>query len=214
LRYRHGDGVMFRPSARWWPHLNGINASANMRAWLSDRTSLTKKLMMRSQRFRVQRLRQANGPCLSDECAAIGLPRRLTVREREVLLRCDEQAVVFAHTVMPLSANAADWPFFGTLGERSLGTTLFGDPKVKRGELEYAKLHSGHPLARRAMRAAGQNNGQFPLFARRCLFKRNKGVLLVTEVFLPSIYTLHALQADDKPSSAAETINHRIAVNQ
>jgi chorismate lyase len=202
---------MFRPSARWSPHLNGISASAEMRAWLSDRSSLTKKLIMRSQRFRVQCLRQANAPCLRDECAAIGLPRRLMVREREVLLRCDEQAVVFAHTVMPLSSNAADWPFFSALGERSLGTTLFGDPKVKRGELEYAKLHSGHPLARRAMRAAAQHDEQFPLFARRCLFKRNKGVLLVTEVFLPAI---HTLQADAKPSGTAETINHRIAVNQ
>lgn len=205
---------MFRPGARWWPHLNGISASAEMRAWLSDRSSLTRKLMMRSQRFRVQRLRQANGLCLRDECGAIGLSRRLIVREREVLLRCDEQPVVFAHTVMPLSSSAADWPFFSTLGERSLGTTLFGDPKVKRGELEYATLHSGHPLARRAMRAAGQNAAQFPLFARRCLFKRNKGLLLVTEVFLPGIYTLHAMQAEPKPSGTAETINHRIAVNQ
>jgi chorismate lyase len=202
---------MFRPAARWLPHMNGINASAEMSAWLSDRTSLTKKLMMRSQHFRVQRLRQANGQCLRDECGAIGLPRRLIVREREVILRCDEKAVVFAHTVMPLTSNAADWPFFSTLGERSLGTTLFGDPKVKRGELEYAKLHSGHPLVRRAMRAAGQHYEQFPLFARRCLFKRNKGLLLVTEVFLPAIQTL---QVETQSTRAAETINHRIAVNQ
>lgn len=205
---------MFRPSARWSPHMNGIGASAEMRAWLSDRSSLTKKLMMRSQRFRVQRLRQANGLCLRDECGAVGLPRRLMVREREVILRCDEQPVVFAHTVMPLSSNAADWPFFSTLGERSLGTTLFGDPKVERGELEYATLHSSHPLVRRAMKATGRHYEQFPLFARRCLFKRNKGLLLVTEVFLPGICTLHALQAKAKPSCAAKTINHRIAVNQ
>jgi chorismate--pyruvate lyase len=202
---------MFRATARWASHINAVNASTEMRAWLSDRTSLTKKLMLRANQFRVQRLRQARGHCLRDECDAIGLQRQRIVREREVLLCCDQQPVVFAHTIMPLTSSTADWPFFSALGDRSLGSTLFGDPKVKRGELEYAKLHAGHPLARRAMKATGQQHCKFPLFARRCLFKRNKGLLLVTEVFLPE---LHALQANTKISRKAETINHRMAVTQ
>jgi chorismate--pyruvate lyase len=202
---------MFRATARWASHINAVNASTEMRAWLSDRTSLTKKLMLRANQFRVQRLRQARGYCLRDECDAIGLQRRQIVREREVLLCCDQQPVVFAHTIMPLTSSAADWPFFSALGDRSLGSTLFGDPRVKRGELEYARLHAGHPLARRAMKATGQQHYKFPLFARRCLFKRNKGLLLVTEVFLPE---LHALQANATISRKAETINHRMAVTQ
>lgn len=181
---------MLRAAARWVSHVNHVGAPADLRAWLSDRGSLTRKLMHRSAHFRVQRLRQAGGICLRDECGTIGLQRRQIVREREVVLRCDERPVVFAHTVVPLAATTSDWPFFGALGERSLGTTLFGDPRVKRGELEYAKLHAGHPLARRALRAVGSEFCSFPLFARRCLFKRKNGLLLVTEVFLPAIHGL------------------------
>lgn len=188
---------MFRASARWVPHVNGVHASAEMRAWLCDRVSLTAKLMSRSHHFRVQRLRQGRGQCLRDECGTIGLPRMQIVREREVVLHSDEQPVIFAHTIVPLGSSASDWPFFSTLGERSLGTTLFGDPKVRRGELEYAKLHEDHPLARRAMSAVGLEDCQFPLFARRCLFKRKNGLLLVTEIFLPAI---RALQAKRLPS--------------
>lgn len=173
--------------ARWFDHINGVNPPASMRHWLTDRASLTVKLTERSRHFRVERLRQQRGNCLPDECALIGLARRGAVQEREVLLRCDEEPVVFAHTIVPLSANATDWPFFSHLGNRSLGTTLFGDPQVARGALQFARLRSTHPLAERARLAIGAPAFDAPLYARRCLFQRKQGLLLVTEVFLPAI---------------------------
>jgi len=178
-------------AATWFAHVNGVNAQPDMQDWLTDRVSLTVKLISRSNHFRVQRLAQHRALCLADEYAMIGLPRRRCVQEREVLLCCDSSPVVFAHTVVPLQANASDWPFFSSLGERSLGTTLFGDPLVKRGALQFARLAARHPLAERARAATGSQNWTAPLFARRCLFRRNKGVLLVTEVFLPTIDGLH-----------------------
>lgn len=172
--------------AQWFSHVNGVHASPQMRAWLTDSMSLTKKLIARCDRFCVQRLAQQHALVLADEFAEVALPRRMQVQEREVLLRCDKKPVVYAHTVVPLSATASDWPFFGRLGERSLGTTLFGDPRVARGELQYARLHVQHPLALRAAAALGVVvHG--PLFARRCLYQRGNGLLLVTEVFLPEI---------------------------
>lgn len=173
--------------ARWFSHANSVNPPIEMRNWLIDRTSLTVKLIDRSTQFRVQRIRQSRGMCLKDEYGAVGLPRRIQVQEREVLLRCDERPVVYAHTIVPLVANASDWPFFNTLGERSLGTTLFGDPAVGRGALQFARLYPHHPLVRRACEAIGVDNIACPLYARRCLFQRRNGLLLVTEVFLPAI---------------------------
>lgn len=175
--------------ARWFSHVNGVNPTREMRDWLTDTASLTLKLMAHSEQFRVRRLRQERGMCLTDEFAAVQLPRRACVQEREVLLQCDGRPVVYAHTIVPLNATTSDWPFFGTLGERSLGTTLFGDPRVRRGNMEYARLRAQHPLARRASAALG---GAFdaPLFARRCLYRRKNGVLLVTELFLPTIAEL------------------------
>jgi len=175
--------------ARWTSHVNHVNASPAMQSWLTDQMSLTIKLMQRCARFRVQRLMQGNARVLADEKNAIALPRRIEVQQREVLLRCDEQPVVYAHTVVPLTATASDWPFFGRLGERSLGTTLFGDPRVQRGRMEYARLTSDHPLMRRAAQALG-GTLTTPLFARRCLYRRHRGLLLVTEIFLPGIETI------------------------
>lgn len=179
--------------ARWVSHVNGVNPTREMRDWLTDTASLTWKLTSRSGHFRVCRLRQEHGLCLADEFATVELPRRGCVQEREVLLMCDGRPMVFAHTIVPLSATASDWPFFGTLGERSLGTTLFGDPRVVRGAMQYARLRAQHPLARRASAALGQVF-KAPLFARRCLYRRKRGVLLVTELFLPAITGLRALR--------------------
>jgi chorismate--pyruvate lyase len=182
------------PSLRqtqWRPHVLALNAPPAYRPWLTAGGSLTAKLKAHSAIFRVQCLHQRTARCLSDEAAAIGMHRPGRVWEREVLLRCDNTPVVFAHTVVPMSATAADWPLFSALGERSLGTTLFGDPQVRRGVLEFARLRAGHPLAQRARAALGLNGPDaLLLYARRCLYRRRQGTLLVTEVFLPSVLEL------------------------
>ncbi|MES2261450.1 MAG: chorismate lyase [Pseudomonadota bacterium] len=182
--------------ARWHPHVNAVNAPQRLRHWLTGEDSLTAKLKAHSGAFRVQCLHQRTALCLRDEALAVGLPRTGRIWEREVLLRCDNTPVVFAHTVVPMSATAADWPAFSALGNRSLGSTLFGDPQVRRGELEFARLGASHPLARRARAALGID-GEAPLYARRCLYRRHQGSLLVTEVFLPAVLELVQAGASD-----------------
>jgi chorismate--pyruvate lyase len=195
---------------QWHTHVNGINAPFALRHWLTGGGSLTAKLKAHSAAFRVQCLHQQTARCLADEAAAIGLHHPGRVWEREVLLRCDNTPVVFAHTVVPMSATASDWPLFSALGERSLGSTLFGDPQVRRGVLEFARLREGHPLTQRARSAltaalALDDHPELILYARRCLYRRHQGTLLVTEVFLPPVLEL-TLQ---KSRSAAITIKNR-----
>lgn len=175
--------------AQWHRHVNGVMPSPTMRGWLVDDMSLTQKLIEHSTHFRVRRLEQERARCLADESGMFDLPPRACVMQREVILHCDSRPVVYAHTVMPLAATAADWPFFNSLGERPLGTTLFGDPLVRRGKLEYARLHARHPLMRR-IAAVDENLISRPLFARRCLYRRRNGALLVTEIFLPAVKDL------------------------
>src|SRR5690606_10522484 len=153
--------------ARWHAHVNHVQAPAGLRDWLTESGSLTARLVAHSKRFRVRRLNQQRALGLIDEYATLELPRRVQVQQREVLLECDDTAVVYAHTCVPLTATRHDWPFFGSLGERSLGTTLFGDPRVIRGPLQYARLSARHPLVRRASLATGLEVAG--LFARRCL---------------------------------------------
>jgi chorismate--pyruvate lyase len=182
--------------ARWLAHPEGVRADAAMRDWLTTPGSLTARLIAHSRQFRVQKLRQAPSLCLADEVAAIGLDRPQRVWEREVLLRCDGVPVVYGHTVVPSSASAHDWPLFSALGERSLGTTLFYDPLVKRGPLEFARIRPGHPLLARVVAALGREGqgvrSDTVHFARRCVYRRRQGLLLVTEVFLPAVLNLVA----------------------
>jgi chorismate--pyruvate lyase len=177
-----------RPAfAHWQRHINAVQASPEMVDWLTNRASLTARLIEHSSQFRVQRLYQGRAMCLQDEYAEIGLVKRQQVVEREVLLRCDDEAVVYAHTILPLFANADDWPAFASLGNRSLGTTLFNDPLVQRGELHYARLGASHPLVKRIARLHLLSAQSGSLLARRSVFIRRGAKLLVTEVFLPSI---------------------------
>jgi chorismate--pyruvate lyase len=182
--------------ARWLAHPDGVHAGAAMRDWLTTPGSLTARLIAHSRQFRVQKLRQQGNLCLADEAGAIGLARPRRVWEREVLLRCDGKPVVYGHTVVPMSATAHDWPLFSALGERSLGTTLFYDPLVQRGQLEFARIRPGHPLLARVHAALG-GEGQggrsdTVYYARRCVYRRRQGLLMVTEVFLPAVLDLAA----------------------
>jgi len=176
--------------ARWHRHINAANPPPSLREWLCLDTSLTASLRVSSTQFRVQRLHQQQSLCLADESELIGLPRRMRVWEREVLLCCDGKPMVFAHTVVPLTANASDWPMFRSLGNTSLGASLFGDPAVNRGHLQFARLPLSHPLMRRICTAIPFEEIESRLHARRCLYRRGSGVMLVTEVFLPCITKL------------------------
>lgn len=177
--------------AAWQPHARALRAGDAMTSWLTTEGSLTARLVAHSQSFRVRKLHQKRSLCLADEARVIGLARPSQVWEREVLLTCDGRPVVFGHTVVPLDCSASDWPQFSALGERSLGTTLFYDPLVKRGQLEFARIGAGHPLWER-VRAASGGSAHTVYHARRCLYRRRQGLLLVTEVFLPAVLDLQA----------------------
>ena len=187
----HGYGAARHTSmAQWFDHVQAVESRPVMQDWLSNRDSLTARLVARCAQFRVQRLSQHKAVCLQDEYAEIGLARRCKVVEREVLLRCDGDAMIYGHTIVPLNANASQWPLFRGLGERSLGSTLFSDPQVLRGALSYARLHASHPLMQRVYRALPATRASASLPARRSLFWRQGACLLVTEVFLPAIWSL------------------------
>jgi chorismate--pyruvate lyase len=178
--------------ALWHNHINHVHAPKRLRPWLLERGSLTEKLIAHCSTFRVQRLHQRRALCWADDSGAIGVKRMAKVWSRDVLLYCDERPAVYAHTVLPLRFNASQWPLFQSLGNTSLGATLFNDPMVRRGALQFARLTSLHPAAQQA-KWATQNDMTFTsddLFARRSLFFRRGGVMCVTEVFLPTLYPL------------------------
>jgi chorismate--pyruvate lyase len=174
--------------ARWSSHLPA-NVDPALRNWLTEAGSLTARLIAHSTHFRVRRIRQSSGLVGRDEQHILQLPRQVQLHQRDVVLECDGRPVVFAQSCVPFSATASDWPIFSRLGERSLGSILFGDPLVRRGSLQFARLPRRHPLFMQLEIVLGPQDN-LTLFARRCLYQRRHGVLLLTEIFLPCIIDL------------------------
>ncbi len=187
----------------WHFHLPEDPAiSANLRRWVVGEGSLTARLVAASSRFRVRCLAQRMELALADEWQALGLVARHRALAREVLLVCDEVPAVFAHTVVKPHHARRDWPFLRGLGERPLGGALFVDPRVRREPFAFARLQPHHPLRLRLQQAVPAMRALPPsqaLPARRSIFRRGEGVMLVTEVFLPDLQERSAPESPQAP---------------
>lgn len=181
---------MIPAAAAWRPALlqRGRAPQSALRPWLEERGSLTARIKAHCRDFRVQCLRQCLEPVGVEEAASLGLPIGTRVWVREVLLLADGVPVVFAHTAMPWQPRHPFDTRFGALGQRSLGSLLFADPRIARGRLEFRALDCRHRLYRRAEASLGTQPER--LWARRSRFGRGAKGLLVNEVFLPAILAL------------------------
>ncbi|MFL9709841.1 chorismate--pyruvate lyase family protein [Methylobacillus sp. Pita1] len=173
---------------RWLKQAVG---SRHYRPWLAERGSLTLRLQQHSRQFAVQPLRLARKkPPFAEAQLLQALPRRHTLL-RDVILRCDGEAVVFAHSLLPKQAMRGAWRGLGHLGAHSLGSALFADPRMCRGALQYKKLSSRHFLYRLAAAYIPSIRG--PVWARRSVFRLEKKAVLVTELFLPAVLKLRVV---------------------
>ncbi len=154
--------------------------------WLIDAGSLTARLQQRYSQFAVKPVTVKYAKAIQDEAALLHLPAHKTALIREVLLIGNNQAVVFAHSVMPRTSLRGAWNGLGRLGNKPLGATLFANPKVKRTPLSYKKLAPQHALYRHA--AAHLTIKPAYLWARRSIFSLNCANILVTEVFLEQLF--------------------------
>ncbi len=176
--------------ANWHPHINAVNPPTTLREWLAHKGSLTTFLQEHCQNFYVRCINQHQETSLKDEIRPMGLSRPCKTLVREVLLCCDDQPVVFAHTIIMARACALNWPMFKKLGNSSLGMHLFTDAKIVKGKAQYARLKHTHLLAKRLFSILPEQRKTLTFCARRCLYRRNRGAMLVTEIFLPEIMHL------------------------
>lgn len=155
-------------------------------AWLINHDSLTARLQKRYKHFAVRTLRMAQARLIQDECHVLHLNPSQLATIREVMLLGNRQAVVFAHSVIPRSAKRGPWHHLAGLGNQPLGALLFANPQIKRTPLRYKKLGRNHALYQKAV-VHLQHAPTF-LWARRSVFYLNCVNILVTEVFLPTLY--------------------------
>lgn len=165
--------------------------------WLQDTGSLTERLRLCCQHFRVQLQRTRAQVSLAPEQADwLGVEQAYC---REVLLLCDEQPWIYASSLYSSSASDAV-PALGGLGQRALGELLFEHPRLTRSNFEFARLTASQWQQLVQQQSTVQETSGAPLlstpgqvfspavlpWARRSLLAIPQASVLVTELFLPT----------------------------
>lgn len=154
--------------------------------WLTDSGSLTRRLQAYNQYgFSVQLLGNHWIKPLPDESLKLGVPMSELVYQREVRLLDGDVANVYARTIIPIATFEALKQRFSALGNKPLGELLFTDPTVQRGSIEIACLTAGQWLYEMAV--LDDDCRPEALWARRSRFYIGGKILLVNEIFLPTL---------------------------
>lgn len=135
--------------SKWRARLSGSPNDPLLRSWLTEPGSLTARCQRGCTRFRVRLLRYGKGRALADEAAGSTIGRQ-PAWVREVVLECDGQPVIFAHTTLSTATRGRLGRWMDRLGNRSLGSLLFAFPGFRRKAIEYLRLDRRHPLYQRA----------------------------------------------------------------
>ena len=160
------------------------------RRWLGAAGSLSERLAGTGERFSVQVISQGRHRLRWDEAQALGMSGGRCGYVREVMLRVDEAAVVFARSVTEQARSLGPWRSIRGLGTRPLADLLFKRIGITREPLRFASLAPAHSLRHHVARAwqAATGEAVVPrvLPARRSVFLRRGAPLLVMEVFAAS----------------------------
>lgn len=174
----------------WIPYLSRLPAQtpANLRSWLLDQGSLTKRLVRCSGgSFRVEVLYQGwSKPYLSERLRLNTAPRE-KVLLREVILYCNEIPTVYARTTIPRGSLTGRLKGLSQLGTKPLGAAIFKEPTLRRQLVDIGKFDAFQlpkPITNFI------SNEQRYGWGRRSLFTINSCPLLVSEVFLPTVSLL------------------------
>lgn len=174
-----------QPSIIWHRYHALMQLPAAAKPWLLEKGSLTARLVEYSQgQFAVQRIEQHWAVPMPDETKALGLRHREKALIREVYLLCHGEALVYARSVMPLHSLHGPLRFLKKLQNTSLGSLLFKDPHLSRGEFEICQIALPH----RAIPAQGTQS----IYGRRSVFRLYRQPILVSEFFLPACPFYHS----------------------
>ena len=130
----------------------------------------------------VQLVHTGPGRLAKDEAALLGAARH-SVYVREVLLCVGNQPVLAARTVC-VSRRLRLW--LATLGTQPLGERLFATGSARWSVREYARITPSTEIHGLARQSTGL--GLRTCWARRTLYFPEQVPMLVTEIFLPSLF--------------------------
>lgn len=154
-----------------------------IKSWLFDSSSLTARLKKHCNgRFSVRVLSVKRATPTPDEKETLGLKPRSQAMIREVLLCCNDQPVVYARTIIPVSSLRGALRGLALLGSRPLGAVLFADKSMRRKPMEITSISKNHKCY-----SWTRNKGSEKIYGRRSVFILKGKKLLVSEFFLPKL---------------------------
>lgn len=144
--------------------------------WLLDKSSLTARLQDHCDRFEVKLLREHYRYATLLEAKALDIQGGIRLRVREVNLYCDNVAVVYARSLIPVTSLRGRLERLRFQGNKSLGAALFADPETIRGPIQLIATTT----------IPGATGGI--IWGRRSLFHLSGHPLLVAEYYLPALF--------------------------
>ncbi len=149
-----------------WSNLNKANNIPNhVLTWLDDQQSLTAKLKQKFNHFSINVLSQVESLVHVDETELLNWNGQSIVREVELL--GDNQVVVFARSIIPITNDTQN---LLKIGRKPLGEVLFNDKNIKRSQLQITHTHG--------------------TWGRRSIFTIGSTQVLVSEFFIKNLYAV------------------------
>lgn len=170
---------------RWRPGAGLLHPGCGLAEWLLDPGSLTRRVKRScGAAFAVRVLGQGWMRPLPEEALSLGLRHGAVALVREVFLLCGATPWVYGRTVIPRRSMHGQ-RHLARLGSQPLGELLFTHPRMRHGPVETTRIGPASPLFARAT----QELTVLPerLWGRRRRFVLDGRVLLVSDVFLPSL---------------------------
>ncbi len=121
---------------------------------------------------------------MSDEAQLLSLQNDEFTFIRKSRLKCDNQTLVYARTVIPKKTLEGENHKLTNLGEEPLGNILFNDSSTYRSEMRYAEIPVDCELHKEAINKLKITS---ELCGRQSQFFIKEQPLLITEIFLPAI---------------------------
>ncbi|MAS82196.1 MAG: hypothetical protein CMF45_05865 [Legionellales bacterium] len=122
---------------------------------------------------------------MSDENDLLALIDNEITFIRKSWLKCNDKRLVYARTIIPRITYEEESKNLMKLGNKPLGDLLFNNNRTYRTNMQYAKIPLHHDLHKQATL---DTNIMSELWGRQSLFYIHKNPLLVTEVFLPTLF--------------------------
>lgn len=140
-------------------------------AWITDKTSMTKRLQSYCQQAGDLRVVKQNWEyCLANEAATLNIATTELVFVREIFICHQDKPWIYGRSIFPKTSLT---PQLQTLGNQSLGDILFADPSLQRGDFMICVVCC--------------NALASTVWGRQSMFHLSHKPILLTEIFLPDM---------------------------